>query len=189
MRGFNKIENGNYNAIQVQLRLAESDAAIAPADALSEVMTIQSNYPVLGIILNHTEEDTANSNYKLYKNLQLQRVNVQVQSEKIKALTIQSDDAVLNYKKPFEPFGLNPETGSHFYFAHPELCGKMLDTLTLHFDWMNKPDSLTGYYSRYETPAGNKVINTDNDFKAELKLVENDIAIDINEMLLFQRIR
>jgi len=178
---FTKTDNGTYNAIQVQVKLTELYPAVTLPGVFDEVMTIQSNYPVLRIILNQAKDGTVNNNYALFKDLQLQNVNVQVQSEKIKTLTIQNDDAVLNYKKPFEPFGLSPETGSHFYFAHPELCSKVLDTLTVHFDWMNKPGSLTDYYKDY----ANQLIKSDADLKAELKLIENDIPVDINTITLF----
>jgi hypothetical protein len=164
--------------MQITLSLIETDPPLLAPVVPNETMSVQSDYPVIGIILNQRIPDAKPSYYQLFKNLQLQKIRVDVKAEGLKTLTLQNDDATLNYKKPFEPFGLRPETGSHFYFAHTEICSKPLDTLTLHFGWMNVPSAnLYTYYKDYN----NTLIVNNGSFTADLKCMDENIEIDINK--------
>ncbi len=164
------------NAVQVQLTLAETDPPVVPPVAPDDIVSVHSNYPVLAAILN--QSDAALSNYRWFKDAILQQVAVQVKVEGLKALTLQNDDAVLNSKKPFEPFGSNPEVGSHFYFAHSEVSSKPLNTLALRFEWMNKPPDLGQYYKDYGNIDAGKPI-TNASFKAALKYNDDTTVVAI----------
>ncbi len=165
-------------AMQIILSLNETDPPLLAPAVPGEVITVQSIYPVIGIVLNQVMPDGKPSNYQLFKNLKLQGVHVGVKAEGLKTLTLQNDDTTLNYKKPFEPFGVTPETGSLFYFAHSEICSKPLDMLTLHFEWMNAPSDFAAYYTGYSISLNN------GSFTADLKCIDAGISIDINTKIL-----
>ena len=103
----------------------------------------------------------------------------------LKKSVIQNDRGSLNPKKPFEPFGSQPEVGSNFYFTHEELSEKVISKLKVKFDWMNLPQDFGAYYENYidssssNTSSGNAVVNSESDFKVNLFLQE-----DFNEMLI-----
>ncbi|MBE7170240.1 MAG: baseplate J/gp47 family protein [Williamsia sp.] len=153
----------HLNAVQLSFQLAETDPAIvAPADA--DRFSAGQRYPVLKILLMYSPgESQAAYGYSLVKDLQLQKATIEVAASNIKALVLQNDDTVINYKKPFEPFGYRPEAGSHFYFAHRELSSKQLDKIQLHFGWMNAPGNFNLYYANYD-----KIRTGDPDAKAEM---------------------
>jgi hypothetical protein len=178
--------------MQIILLLNETDPPILAPAALDETINVQSIYPVIGIMLNQGMQDGNPSNYQLLKNLELQNIQVKVKAEGLKTLTLQNDDTTLNYKKSFEPFGVQPETGSHFYFAHSEICSKPLDTLTLHFEWMNVPMAdFKDYYSKYpQYTVNNQTRSITNDsFAADLKCIDETFAVDVNpKILLFNSV-
>lgn len=183
--GFVLTKTGVYNALQVQLILTENDPAIVAPDASDSVVSVQSQHPVVAAILNQSGAEL--SNYKWFKDAVLQQIAVRVQVEGLKALALQSDDTVLNPKKPFEPFGSIPEGSSHFYFAHSEICSKPLDSLTLKLEWMNQPTDLRGYYEGYfKLNPVQKKIDSNKSITAGLKYVENGVSIKpIRDVQLF----
>ena len=174
-RKYNK--NEVYTAeMQVILSLNETDPPLSAPAFPDNTITIQSDYPVISMILNQNTPDSKTlTNYQQFKNLELHNIHVAVTAAGLKTLTLQNDDAVLNYKKPFEPFGFIPEAGNHFYFAHPEICSKPINQLTMHFEWMNVPANFLDYYAGYEQKPSN------NSFTADFKCIDNKIEIDLNE--------
>ncbi len=175
---------GSYDhALRVTLTLDAQAPPIAPLPADSGFRT---PWPVLQLLLKDIEgQKTVTKPYLAFQDLVLEHVHLQVEVSGITALTLQNDDAVLDAKKPFEPFGLSPVVGSSFYVAHPELCAKRLDTLDLDIDWLAAPDDLNHHYmgyKDYETaviPQQSPV--TDNaSFKARLKLYDNRAFFEID---------
>lgn len=125
-------------------------------------------------------------------------MDLQVEVSGITPFTLQCDTAVLDAKKPFEPFSLTPGLGSSFYFAHPELCAKRLNTLGLEIDWMGVPDDLAEYYAGYETykyPTNStpetgthdstNAITDNTSLKAHLKLYDNRAFFEVGDVQLF----
>ncbi len=170
--------------MQIALSLNETDPPLAAPAFPDDTITIQSDYPVISMILNQqTPEGKTVTNYQQLKSLQLRNIHVNVTAAGLKTLSLQNDDAVLNYKKPFEPFGFTPEAGSHFYFAHPEICSKSIHDLALHFEWMNVPADFSDYYKGY----GKGITNSS--FTADLKCIDEEIEIDLDKKVsLFESV-
>jgi hypothetical protein len=68
----------------------------------------------------------------------------------VSSLKLQSDDAVLDGQKPFEPFGSAPAVGSRLLLGHPEIVQKKLDSLSINIKWMGVPADLDDYYTNYD---------------------------------------
>ena len=82
----------------------------------------------------------------------------------------------LMQKKPFEPFGFEPETGNSCYLANEEICQKRLNDLNLDMQWVKPPESFKDHYENYwliekddPTLSSDKYTIQDNkDFKADV---------------------
>ncbi len=174
------------HALRVVLTLDAQAPPIAPLPADSGFRT---PWPVLQLLLKDIEiegEETVTKPYLAFQDLVLEHVHLKVEVSGITALTLQNDDAVLDAKKPFEPFGLSPVVGSSFYVAHPELCAKRLDTLDLDIDWLAAPDDLNHHYLGYKdygvAPTDQKSPVADNtSFTARLKLYDNRAFFEIGD--------
>ncbi len=161
-----------YLQLLVQIDLADTDPAIVAPAVARLPMNIQSKDPVLGLVLNQNIMDgAAGENYGWIKDLLVKKINLLVKVSRLTVLSLQNDDAIINYKKPFEPFGYSPEAGSHFYFSHPEFSSKPLQQLTLHFKWMNAPADFKVYYQDYSSLLLSDLTNLS--FTADLKCIDD----------------
>lgn len=208
--GIKKYNDGDivFNVLRVELQLMENDLPLVAAKVIDDVISIKSDNPVVAMVLNQipvssqelTDDDNVavkfRSLYQQFKNLQLETVKLDVSVTGIKSLTLQNDLSVLNYKKPFEPFGFNPQTGNSLYFSNSEISQKQLQTLSLKFEWMNPPKKFADYYDSYwklktsnpkldNTTIDQYEIKSNNDFTATVKLVDNNITLSLQSVALF----
>jgi Baseplate J-like protein len=145
-------------------------------------------WPLLQILLRDIVEDreTVTKLYPPFRQLLLEKAKLEVSIRGITELYLQNDDAVLDSRKPFEPFGYSPAIGSSLYFAHPELCGKKLDYLDMEIEWMGVPDNLAHYYDSYKSDdRGTPAVRDNTSFKAKLKCHDNHTSIGITDISLF----
>jgi len=184
------------NAIHVRFELSESDPEILAPGPGDDTIKFQHNEPVLAFMLNDREQQTANANgfntwYQKFYELTIAGIRVEVEVKDIKSLNIQNEYAEYNPKKPFMPFGSDPRPGNQFYFSHPEIAGKVIDSLTLTFRWMNAPKSFAAYYETYrnvfqdDMGGLNRNITKNEDFLADLTLVDHNLSSSQNTIPLF----
>ncbi|MGR9052234.1 MAG: baseplate J/gp47 family protein, partial [Gammaproteobacteria bacterium] len=122
---------------------------------------IDSLWPVLAVRLRHIFQETdavAKTGrhvtvYQAFRNLTLARVELQVEVTGFTGFRIANDGSELDPNSPFEPFGPSPSVGSRFYFGHPELLSKRLDSVSFNTDWMALPASFPAHYANYGVPA------------------------------------
>jgi hypothetical protein len=169
-------------ALQIILTL---DPQFPPVEPWTVEPKIQTPWPVLQISLADIA-DKNDSIHRAFASLVLNKVHIEVNVAGITQLTLQSDDSVLNAKKPFEPFGFAPVVGSSLYFAHPELCSKKLNSLNLSIDWLGAPDDFKSYYLGYsdlEKPADppTSPITDNTSFKADLRLFDNRAFFEVED--------
>ena len=184
------------NAIHVRFELTETDPEILAPGPDDDTIKLQHDEPVLAFMLNDSEDQTAlangfNSWYQKFHELTMTNIRVDVEVNDIKSLSIQNEYAEYNPKKPFMPFGANPRSGNRFYFSHPEIAGKVVDSLTLNFNWMNAPANFADYYTAYwsiiknDMGGSNKEVTGNDFFKADLTMVDHDISSKSKEISLF----
>ena len=154
--------------------LTAADPALQVPDMDRHAMAADA--PAIRLLLLpqwHTGETCyTTESYDLLRKLVLMHTRLAVEVDGLQHLTIANDQNVLDPSKPFEPFGYEPVTGSKFYFGHPEIVGKQLDSLELTINWMGVPKNLEAHYRNY--PGGLDATK----FTAKGRLVENNVATD-----------
>lgn len=142
---------------------------------------IESPWPVLRLMLRQIPADENGlssfiTQHSLFKNLILTHTHIKVEASDLSPSIILNNEAVLDAKKPFEPFGASPSAGSRLWLAHPELVFKKLENLTFKLQWMNLPGNFEAYYKNYEIiwpDPGNK------NFTACISLVDKGVELPI----------
>ncbi|MFO1430282.1 MAG: baseplate J/gp47 family protein [Candidatus Competibacteraceae bacterium] len=152
-------------ALRFTLTVGENADSLAPLPVTEAA--IASPWPMLRLLLQpHWEANEHGTGgryitpYQLFRNLVLVGVHIQVEVTGLKDLQIQNDDTVLDSRKPFEPFGINPSVGSRFYLGHPELVHKKLDQLKFSIEWMGAPQKMEMQYKNYPQTLNNTSFTT-----------------------------
>ncbi|UII24681.1 baseplate J/gp47 family protein [Fulvivirga maritima] len=175
-------------ALKIEVDLDENDAAIEPLAAENEEKVIDQQYPAFMLMLNHEKKDFGYvSHYQELKDLKMKKVHLQVEVDGLRQLYLQNDQSQLDSKKPFEPFGFEPEAGGRFYISHEELSLKRLTDIKFDFQWMKVPENLAAYYDSYSKIEGQEKpsINSNSDFKAQLFLCQSNTEMDLSAVELF----
>ncbi|GCL60933.1 hypothetical protein [Pseudaquabacterium pictum] len=144
------IETGSLRALVLRCSLGEQQPAVQPPSLA--VHGLQAAAPVLRLMLRpawHAGFACHHSDYQALAGLQLRRLWLQVRVTGLAGLLLQNDQQVLDPKKPFEPFGMQPASGARLSIAHPELVGKALDSISFRGSWMGAPVSLKTHYANY----------------------------------------
>ncbi len=140
-------------AIRFSLRFAEDADAIALlADPVESERAYGDRWPVLRLMLRQVrdpESGRLRTLYPPFRPLRLVSVHLAVEVSGLATIQLQNDDGALDAKKPFEPFGSDPATGSRLFLGHPELITKPLDQLAFRVEWMGLPDDLAAHYRNY----------------------------------------
>lgn len=180
--------------LDVELKLTENDSSVeipAPSNTLAGI-TEQS--PALFMLLNNQKmEANQTIPYALLMGLKVKHISVSVNVEGLQKLQLQNDYSSLSYKKPFEPFGVRPEAGSKFYFTHPELIFKRLDSFSANLEWMNPPADLSAHYANYKTiaaldetlPSDSELIVANTSFTAQVSMKDNSMVLPLKKDALF----
>jgi hypothetical protein len=152
------------NAIRFKLEFpAQADPIAPPQAAPGEAA---SPWPMLRLMLRPVWEagDLGRyvTPYSAFRDLVLEQVHLRVEvghESPGKGLTeflARNDDAVIDPKQPFLPFGPSPSVGSSLKVGHPELVSKRLDSVTFHYEWAGAPANLQDHYANYP---GNKSLS------------------------------
>jgi hypothetical protein len=162
--------------VTLSLELSPGQPALAPNEQFGE-----GKYPVLKVTPNwqqiHLEGKYAD--LQKLKTLRHASIGLAVIVEGLKDLPIRNDEAILNNKGTFYPFGTWPRTGSAFSFTHKELITKPITGIDLQVTWKGKNGTFETRYSGYpeiektwETPESNK----EECFKASLQAVNGNLT-------------
>ncbi len=146
-------DTSGLRLLRLTLRLDEKQPAIeSPSLALHGLVAAA---PVLRLMLRPTwraaERAWCTAYPELHK-VRVARLALQVGVVGLVSLALRSDQAVLDAKKPFEPFGAQPASGARLLIGHPELVAKALDSLVLRFRWMGAPADFKAHYLNYPGP-------------------------------------
>ncbi len=186
------------NALKIEIKLFEDDPKIVPLLSDEVPTFIQSDQPSLVCALNHflidpLRSERYKSEYQKLMHLRLQKAHIQVNVQGIKDVVLQNDQSILDAKKPFEPFGFEPETGTSFYLANKEICQKKIKDLHLDLQWIKQPESFMQYYKNYWLIDENDpdlandayIIQDDSDFKAKVFLQDHNAEVFLEDIALF----
>ena len=107
------IETGGLRALVLRCSLGPQQPAVQVPSAAAHGM--QAGAPVLRLMLRpfwHDGFDCHHSAYQALAGLQLRRLSLQVRVSGLAGLLLQNDQQVLDARKPFEPFGVQPASGA-----------------------------------------------------------------------------
>lgn len=158
--------------VQLVLTLGESADPITPLPAA--LADGGGAWPALRLLLRSrwdAEKERHVACYQELRGLLLRGVHLAVGVTGLRTLHLQNDQAVLNPRKPFEPFGSAPGVGARLLIGHPEVLTRRLDSLTFNFQWMGAPADFTAHYANYGALAP---------FTARVSLVDRSVAMDLN---------
>ena len=183
------VDRSKLRALMFTLSLGETQPALtAPMRA---VHGIDAPWPLVRLMLkpNWNEDDAAYvTHYASLRRLVVMRAHLRVRAVGLSNLSIRNDQSVLDPKKPFEPFGTSAPAGSRFYFGHPELAAKRLDSVVFNITWMGVPQVFATHYTNYTSPPANasltaKVALSDGavvrDFSSPLALFDADATLPV----------
>ena len=188
------------NALKVIIELSEEDLPVVPFGPTGEVQYLRSEHPALVFLLHHVLEDQTGeeshlSRYQELMHLQLNKLHLQVDVQGIKNITLQNDQSTIDSKKPFEPFGSEPDNGSNFYLANEELSRKRLDELELELQWAKQPGDFAQHYDSYwkieaddpDLPSDDDtyIVKGNDSFRAQVFLHDNNAEVPVTAMALF----
>ncbi|WP_271765138.1 baseplate J/gp47 family protein [Aquimarina algiphila] len=141
------------NSLKIKIQLQDNDSPVTPFGSESSSF-VASEHPTLVCTLHHFLEENKGeeryrSGYQHLINLGLQKAHIKVDVQGMQQSILQNDQNTIDTKKPFEPFGFQPEIGSSFYIANDEIAQKRIKDLHLELEWVQQPKSLTEYYKNY----------------------------------------
>ncbi|NEQ30869.1 MAG: hypothetical protein F6K04_07685 [Leptolyngbya sp. SIO4C5] len=174
------------SSLQFSFTLEATQPAITAPPAAEALSAFQTPYPVVKLLLQADTAETAY--YPIFKDLRLEKASVQVAVQGVQDLQIRSDRAVLSPKSPFEPFGAQPVAGASFYFSHPEIIAKKLDSLSLKLEWLGLPDSFATHYHAYANAGltSQPPVIDNHSFQARLELLLNRTWQPLGTRSLFE---
>ncbi len=153
------VDTTKLRALAFGFTLAKGRPALTPPTR--DIHGIDASAPVLRLMMKPVWNDQDQcyvSSYQVLRCLLLLRAHLAVTVKDLAGLRIRNDQTVLDPKKPFEPFGFTPATGSRFYVGHPEIVAKKLDTLSFTISWMGVPTLLATHYVNYTTVPTNPTV-------------------------------
>ncbi len=142
--------------LKCEILLAETAPKVVPLPKeFHNEADVVNLWPVLRMVLSPFYSKVRGKEYFYYqwfKSILVKQVRVDVEVQDIKKVLLQNDDSTIDPAKPFEPFGSSPSRGFGFYVSHQELYYKTIDSLKLHFDWLDLPDNFITHYENYGFP-------------------------------------
>ncbi len=105
--------------------------------------------PILKVTQRH---EGSFFSYSFLKELEVQRVSIDIDVKGIRGLSLSSDIGPLYPNVPFQPFGATPKIGSFLMVGKEEVFKKEVTDLQFNIEWHALPDDpkgLRGYYRDY----------------------------------------
>ncbi|BGI51725.1 MAG: hypothetical protein HamCj_00780 [Candidatus Hamiltonella defensa (Ceratovacuna japonica)] len=165
------------NGLQLTLTLDDSQPAITAPKTPDDPHGLPQSAPIIKITLKSGRD------YDVLKALAVKKAQLSVRVTGVTSLTLRNEESPLNPRTLLQPFGHFPTAQTGFYFAHPEICQKTLDTLNLQITWSGLPESFETHYKTYRPFLKQKIDN--QSFQAQLTRVEGrtETAIDSPQCL------
>lgn len=146
---FNLQGSWTGNPCTLTLELPAAEAAVVDHDPAVHLQAFPAGQPVLQLLL----KPGAALGFGTLMALRLHAVQISVQVEGLRQLTLENDDGTLDGKKAFLPFGGQPVVGSRLFVGCDEALSKRVTQLELKLRWQGAPGNLGSWYSGYTRQA------------------------------------
>jgi len=184
------------NAIKTNIQLSPEEQAVTGIEAQDITEFIHAKTPSLVMMVNpevvhQLNEQTDMSVFDCLIDLVIQKIGLTVSVTGLQNIILQNDQSTLNPKKPFEPFGFEPDVRDGLYFTNEEIAQKAITNLQVHPEWINQPDDFAAHYDNYWkveqdtlTPKDeDKKIKTNLDFTTDIFLYHNFNELPVKDQL------
>jgi hypothetical protein len=178
IRGIPRGLDEDRPALQLELVADSSLDPLAPLDKSGVT------WPSLRVLLRQRWDSKIKEWTTLlgpFEPLRLLATHLAVAVEGLGDLQLQQDDRRLDPRKPFEPFGNQPNVGARLYVSHPELVRARLDMLRFDIEWMGQPASLANHYLNYPVLAAGA-----SAFQTRIALVDRNLEMKLLDAALFE---
>lgn len=146
--------------LRVRLTLPSNMPALAPLP--SDQTVAGCPWPMVRLTLRQIWDGTLGRwviRYARLRSLRLARIHMRAAvgsyvqpaqtGEPLGPLQLENDLGPLDGKRPFEPFGPQPDAGAMLWIGHADLQNKRLRAVKLRLDWMGGPANLKDIYKAY----------------------------------------
>ncbi len=135
--------------LRLTVSLSGDDAGVIAYDAKKHGYNFDSIAPVMIVKLRNMADRTYS--YSLFENTVLKQIQLQVDVDQVKNLTLSNDFGSIDASKPFLPFGAIPESGSSLIIGSNEIFSKKnIESCNLSIRWKNIPDIKSVAYLAWE---------------------------------------
>lgn len=110
--------------------------------------------PVIQVLLKTRVANQA-IGYADLEGVKIKKAKIAVEVSGITSLSLEGDNGTLDPKKPFAPFGQQPNKGAGFQVGYIEALSKKLSELSISVNWKNPPALFSSYYSPYGITVNN----------------------------------
>lgn len=156
----------NTNKLTIKFTIPEEAPAIVAIDEELHSGAFVSNYPVLKCLL---KPDAYIYAYSLLQELNLERINVSVNVENLKNVSLFNHFGQLDENSIYQPFGPTPKKNNFFLIGSNEVFNKEFNALSIHFNWFELPDIEGGFEEHYEKYG---LDYTNESFKVTLSILD-----------------
>ena len=134
---------------------------------------IESPFPIIKVsLIDRKENKSKDKTLEILKGFLIEEVDIHVAVNNLDNLKLRNDRSVINPQNPFHLFTHQPRVNSAFYFYHPELVSKSLESLSMDLIWIDLPKDFSDYYATYTSCGLSPDISNDS-FQANLGLFQN----------------
>ena len=154
----NNLAENNLVELAFDFIVSETEKAIIDYNVEIHGYAYSVQAPIIQVLLK------ADIGYNTLKNVTIQTAKVSVDVSGITSLQLESDNATLNPKKAFLPFGFEPTVGSRFLVGYTEALAKKLSEILLEVQWKDAPNNFSTHYSNYGSVINNSSFTADVSF-------------------------
>jgi hypothetical protein len=133
------------DVLTLVLELGAAHAAVVDHDPALHQHAFPAALPVVQCLL----KPRAALGYAALEGLTLRRVRVAVRVAGMRSLVLENDEATLDPKKAFLPFGATPVAGAQLHIGCAEALAKPVSALSVRLAWQGAPPDLYDWYAGY----------------------------------------
>ncbi|HBG06527.1 MAG: hypothetical protein A2075_00160 [Geobacteraceae bacterium GWC2_58_44] len=123
--------------LALEIRLTGADPAVVPYASKIHGYDFPTDLPVLLVKLRHL--DTADYLYPSLQDVVIEKIDLDVDVQRLKTLAVSNDFGPADTSKPFQPFGAQPLANSALVIGSNEVFQKTLSTATVNVQWQSAP--------------------------------------------------
>ncbi|MRR57847.1 MAG: hypothetical protein EG824_06505 [Deltaproteobacteria bacterium] len=123
--------------LTLEVQLTGADPAVVPYSSKLHGYDFATDLPVLLVKLRH--RDTAEYLYPFLQDVVIQKLDLKVEVQRLKTLSVSNDFGPVDTSKPFQPFGAQPQANSALVIGSTEAFQKKLSGATVNIQWLAAP--------------------------------------------------